>query len=50
MSGSKKLVMGSLEPSTGQLSTELVNTGAFMRDYICLEFSKPTEEFLYAGT
>lgn len=40
----------SLDPSTGQVSNELVNTGAFLRDYSCLTFSKPTEEFLFAGT
>ena len=50
MSGAKKLVMAQLEPSTGQVTTELVNTGSFIRDYICLEFSKPSEEFLFAGT
>lgn len=50
MSGSKKLVFSSLDPATGQISNELVNTGAFLRDYSCLAFSKPSEEFLFAGT
>ena len=50
MSGSKKLNLWSVDPSTGQCQTELVNTGAFLRDYSCMAFSKPSEEFLFAGT
>lgn len=50
MSGSKKLVLSQLDPATGSVANDLVNTGAFMREYSCLAFSKPAEEFLYAGT
>jgi hypothetical protein len=50
MSGSKKLTLWQLDPATGQCSSELVNTGAFLRDYSCMAFSKPNEEFLFAGT
>jgi len=50
MSGSKKLNLWSLDPATGQCTSEWVNTGAFMRDYSCMAFSKPSEEFLFAGT
>lgn len=50
ISGSKKLTLWQLDPSTGQCDNELVSTGAFMRDYSCLAFSKPSEEFLFAGT
>ena len=50
MSGSKKLTLWALDPSTGQLESELISTGSFIRDYICLAFSKPSEEYLYAGT
>ncbi len=33
-SGSKKLMLWSLEPSTGNLEYELVSTGTFIREYI----------------
>ena len=49
-SGSKKLLLWSLDPVKGALNTELISTGAFIRDYISFAFSKPTEEYLYAGT
>ena len=50
MSGSKKLNLWQLDPATGQSTNDLINTGAFMRDYSCLAFYKPAEEFLFAGT
>ena len=50
MSGSKKLTLWQVDPVNGACTSELVNTGAFMRDYSCMAFSKPTEEFLFAGT
>jgi WD40 repeat protein len=49
-SGNKKLMIWSLEPSTGALEYELVNTGTFIRDYICFAFSLPSEQYLFAGT
>lgn len=50
MSGAKRLNLWSLDASNGQVEPELVNTGTFVRDYSCLAFSKPAEEFLFAGT
>ena len=50
MSGSKKLTLWQVDPVNGACTSELVNTGAFMRDYSCMAFSKPSEEFLFAGT
>lgn len=50
ISGAKKLNLWSLDASNGQIEPELVSTGTFVRDYTCLAFSKPTEEFLFAGT
>jgi len=49
-SGNKKLMLWSLEPSTGGLEYELVSTGTFIRDYICFAFSLPSEQYLFAGT
>lgn len=49
-SGSKKLMIWSLDPSTGALEYELVSTGTFLREYICFVFSKPNEQYLFAGT
>jgi len=49
-SGNKKLMVWSLEPSTGALEYELVSTGTFIRDYICFAFSLPSEQYLFAGT
>ena len=49
-SGSKKLMIWSLEPSTGALEYELISTGTFLREYICFVFSKPNEQYLFAGT
>jgi WD40 repeat protein len=50
MSGAKKLNVWSLDASNGQANPELINTGTYVRDYSCLVFSKPNEEFLFAGT
>lgn len=50
MAGSKKLTIWGLEPATGQVTTELVSTGTFVRDYTCMCFSIPDEQFLFAGT
>mmetsp|Transcript_16438 Transcript_16438/g.27883 ORF Transcript_16438/g.27883 Transcript_16438/m.27883 type:complete len:281 (+) Transcript_16438:800-1642(+) len=34
----------------GSCKYETMQTGAMVRDYTCLTFSKPNEEFLFAGT
>lgn len=49
-SGNKKLLIWSLEPSTGALEYELVSTGTFIREYIWFAFSLPSEQYLFAGT
>ena len=37
-------------PATGQLLSEIINTGTHVRDYICMAFSKNNEDYLFAGT
>ncbi len=32
------------------MQADLVNIGATYRDYRCLEFSQPKQEYLFAGT
>lgn len=49
-SGSSKLILWSLEPQTGNLEETVVPTGAYVRNYISLCFSKPNQEYLFAGT
>lgn len=44
------MTMWQLNPMTGHLNTELVNTGTLVRDYTCLTFSKNNEDYLFAGT
>lgn len=50
IAGSKKLTLWGLDPTNGQCASELINTGSFVRDYTCLAFSKPDEQYLFAGT
>ena len=50
ISGSKKLTLWSVNPQNGAAQQELLSTGTYVREYSCLAFSKPTEEFLFAGT
>lgn len=50
ISGSKKLTLWSLDPQAGQCKYEAMQTGAMVRDYTCMTFSKPNEEFLFVGT
>lgn len=44
------MTLWQLVPATGQLLSEVVNTGTHVRDYICMAFSKNQEDFLVAGT
>lgn len=37
-------------PATGQLLSEIINTGTHVRDYICMAFSKAQEDYLFGGT
>ena len=50
IAGSKKLTLWQLNPEEGKCKNELLPTGAMVRDYSYLAFSKPNEEFLFAGT
>ena len=44
------MTLWQLVPQTGQLSSELIQTGTLVREYICMTFSKNAEDYLYAGT
>ena len=48
--GNKQLYVWKFDAKTGTFEQEYLNTGSTIRDYICLDFSKNKEEFLYAGT
>ena len=50
VSGAKKMTLWQLVPQTGQLLSEIINTGTFVRDYICMAFSLNQEDYLVAGT
>lgn len=50
VSGAKKMTLWQLVPATGQLLSEIITTGTFVRDYICMTFSKAQEDYLIAGT
>jgi len=39
-----------LDAKSGSVVSELINTGAQFRTYLCLEFSKNNEDYLFAGT
>ena len=47
--GAGKICLWNLNPSTGALEKEFINTGSMSRDYLCLEFSKNKEDYLFAG-
>jgi len=44
------MTLWSLVPATGQLLSEIINTGTHVRDYICMAFSKNQEDYLLSGT
>ncbi len=48
--GDKKLAVWSLDPFTGDLKYDVVNSSPVVREYLCLAFSPSNEAFLYAGT
>ena len=50
ISGARKMTLWQLVPATGQLLSEIINTGTLVRDYICMTFSKNAEDYLIAGT
>jgi WD40 repeat protein len=50
LAGKRKLTLWHLNPATGQTQPELISTGAVVRDYTCMTFSKNREDFLFAGT
>ena len=49
-SSSAKLYLWALDPPTGSLTETLVPTGSYVRKYVSFAFSKPRQEFLFAGT
>ena len=44
------MTLWQLVPQTGQLLSEIINTGTYVRDYICMAFSTNQEDYLVAGT
>jgi WD40 repeat protein len=50
IAGSKKLTLWNLDPTNGSCTYETLQAGSMVRDYSCLTFSKPNEEFVFAGT
>ena len=48
--GSKKIVMWSLNPYTGDLENQVLNCGSSVREYQSLEFTPNGERFFIAGT
>ena len=50
IAGSKKLTLWGLDPSQGQVSYEVLQTGSMVRDYQCITFSKPNQEFMFVGS
>jgi len=50
IAGSKKLTLWSLDPLSGQVAYEALQTGSMVRDYQCITFSKPNEEFMFVGS
>lgn len=50
VAGNKQIYIWKLEPKTGSLEHEMINTGSTIREYLALDFSKNKEEYLYAGT
>lgn len=50
IAGSKRMTMWHLDPRSGQATPELINTGTYVREYTCLQYSKSNEDYLFAGT
>lgn len=48
--GNKQLYIWKFDSKTGTFENEYLNTGSTIREYICMDFSKNKEDFLYAGT
>jgi|Transcript_23777 WD40 repeat protein len=48
--GQKRVIIWSLNPFTGELENEALNTGTTIRDFMSLSFSPNGERFLFAGT
>jgi len=39
-----------LDPYKGLLRHKLINTGNIIREYLCVDFSKNNEDYLFVGT
>ena len=48
--GDRKICIWNLNPYTGILRHKIINTGNIIRDYLCAEFSKNQEDYLFVGT
>jgi hypothetical protein len=48
--GNKQICIWKLDAKSGQLEHDVINTGSTIRDYICMDFSKNKEDYLYVGT
>lgn len=48
--GSKRLALWVLDPITGDIKYDMVNTSPIVREFVCLAFSLNNEAYLYAGT
>jgi hypothetical protein len=48
--GNKQLCLWKLDSKLGQIEKEFINTGSMIRDYVCVDFSKNREDYLYVGT
>lgn len=48
--GNKQICIWKLDASKGALEHALINTGSTVREYICLDFSRNKEDYLFAGT
>ena len=47
--GNKSICLWKFDPKQGAFEHELINTGSTIREYVCLDFSKNNEDYLYAG-
>eukprot|EP00826_Nyctotherus_ovalis_P020852 TRINITY_DN1661_c0_g3_i2.p1 TRINITY_DN1661_c0_g3~~TRINITY_DN1661_c0_g3_i2.p1 ORF type:complete len:625 (-),score=159.27 TRINITY_DN1661_c0_g3_i2:71-1945(-) len=50
VAGGKRLAVWSLDPFSGEMKHEVMNTSPLVREYTCLAFSPNNEAYLYAGT
>ena len=44
------MCLWNLDPYKGLLRHKLINTGNIIREYLCVDFSKNHEDYLFVGT